>query len=344
MAAVAPGDVGLAKAAGGVSNGTCWCGSSGHWRPAPHAAYLICAACGTAVLRPEHHVDTGQVEREDDHLYGAGYWNEHMVKYGYPTIEERRRADIPERCQHWLKWLLEYKVPPGRLLEVGCSHGGFVKLASLAGFDALGMEMSPAVIGMARSWFGVEVLQGPLESVADPPRGLDAVLMFDVIEHFSDPLATMDGLSRCLADEGILVLQTPCFDKAHDPVSSFALMYKVPEHTFLFSRASIRQLLGRLGFTHVEEQAPLFPYDMFLFASRRPLQRQGMTRIADALSSTPNGRMALAMLDLRGQLEQTRAELAAVVADPSVRVGFRPMLRSLVRAFAKAIARRLGGG
>jgi hypothetical protein len=204
-----------------------------------------------------------------------------------------------------------------------------VKLLSVAGFDAHGMEMSPAVISRATEWFGIEVLQGPIEASESSLGAYDMILMFDVVEHLGNPRATLAKVVEHLTEDGVLVVQTP----RHAPgLDRSWQMYVAPEHTYLFTVEGLTELLATVGLHNVALEPPFFPTDMFLFASRQPLQRHSADAIASNLMGRPDGRMALTMLDMRQQLCAAREALQ----DPVGHVG----VRTLGRAFWKAVWRR----
>src|SRR4051794_28008156 len=95
----------------------CWCGSRD--LPSYSPEYRECRACGTLVssggLTPQEIVVV-----DDDHdFYGKTYWLGHQTaELGLPDIVRRARADLPERCMHWLRALLRCKHPPARILDV----------------------------------------------------------------------------------------------------------------------------------------------------------------------------------------------------------------------------------
>jgi len=292
---------------------------------------MVCLDCGTAKLRTG--LATGQdvVVDEKSHLYGDQYWHEHMPEHGCPPITSRARTDLVERAQYWLQKVLKYSLPPGRALEIGCAHGGFVKLLSSAGFEAIGMEMSPAIIELARGWFGVKVIQGPIEYTTQHLGAFDLILMFDVLEHLAAPVSSMTAILEHLSPTGVLVVQTPCYEYASDPTWR---MFHPPEHTFLFSRSSVSRLLRGLGLDHVQFEPPMFRDDMFLFASASPVNPLPAERVSDALLQTPEGRIVLAMQemyrDLRGLERMDLAE----------RFGARALGGALLKAVPRAIRRR----
>jgi SAM-dependent methyltransferase len=186
-------------------------------------------------------------------------------------------------------------LPPGRLLEVGCAHGALVKLLDLAGFEAVGMEMDDSIVRKARAWFDIEVVEGPVESMPEDTKKFDVVVMLDVLEHLPQPLDTVRAIVRLLKPDGLLVIQSPEYQK--DRKGSWQ-NFVVPEHLFLFTRESVCKLLREVGLDHVRFETPIFPNDFFLFASAQPFSPITVEKIEAALCSSADGRIALGMLDL----------------------------------------------
>jgi glycosyltransferase involved in cell wall biosynthesis/SAM-dependent methyltransferase len=255
----------------------CWCGAE---RLAPFGAgYAVCPECETLVRVDAPGERLALVTDEERDFYGRRYWFEHQRAMGLPDLETRCGDDLRGRCLHWLETVLRYKRPPARALELGSAHGAFVALLGWSGFQATGLEVSPWVAAWARERFGVEMLTGPLERQEIAPGSLDLVAAFDVLEHLEDPLGTVRRIGHLLAEDGVVVLQTPRrpadMDLAELERSGhrFAEML-LEEHLFLFSERGVRELLDRAGLAHVAFEPACFGhYDMFLVASKRPLVR-----------------------------------------------------------------------
>src|SRR5262245_36754290 len=181
----------------------CWCGGVLGKEIGRH--YRGCIECGAAVLvvsPPNEHFEVSDDELD---FYGRRYWNDYSLARGLPDIRERARGDLSERCLFWLERLLEIIRPPGRVLEVGCGHGGFVRLLQEIGFDAVGTELSGWVVEFAKREFKVPVLQGPLGTL-DLESGFTCIAAFDVLEHLSDPLDAARRCGELLAPHGVLLL------------------------------------------------------------------------------------------------------------------------------------------
>jgi SAM-dependent methyltransferase len=272
----------------------CWCGHP-HLEPFSEF-YRACRACGTLVSRAPYRAE----------IYGEDYWQGRQTeRHGLPDIRRRARLDLPERCTYWLRHLLSLRLPPGRVLEIGCAHGGYVALLGWAGFDAVGTEMSPGVAAIARELFGVRVVSGPVEQQDFKAESFDVIVLNDVIEHLPDPVATLTHCARLLAKNGLFVIQTPEYKEhmSYDELLASKDLFlkhmekKQDEHLFLFSRRSIQQLLSRVGFPLVAFASPIFPYDLFLSASRGAPAPIDAAAVEAALSGRPVGRLVQALLD-----------------------------------------------
>ena len=230
----------------------CWCGGPLGDAVAPH--YRRCTACGSAVLTPRPSAPHFDVVDDDVDFYGRSYWTDYAMARNFPTIDERARLDLSERCAFWVERALAVVEPPGRVLEIGCGHGGFVRLLRELGFDAAGTELSPWVADFARRRFDVPVLRGRLEDLALEP-GFRCIAAFDVLEHLDDPLDTTRRCRELLTCDGVLLVQTPCY-RGEGPEWS---MFQPDEHIHLLSERAVCLLLHRAGFASVSIQPSLFP-------------------------------------------------------------------------------------
>jgi 2-polyprenyl-3-methyl-5-hydroxy-6-metoxy-1,4-benzoquinol methylase len=258
-----------------------------------------------------------RVSDEEKDFYGKNYWFGHQEKdLNYPNILERAQDDLAGRCAHWLDILLQYKLPPGKILEVGSAHGGFVALLQWAGFKAAGLELSPWVVINAKENFGVPVFQGPVEDQDIESDSLDVIVMMDVLEHFPNPQGTLRHCLNLLKREGFFFIQTPrypegsSFEELVDQKNPFIEQLKGNEHLFLFSENSIREFFSRLGCEYVRFVPAVFPhYDMSLIASRKRLIKRSYKNIQKTLIKSPSGRLIQAFLRVKSNYQELRNEL-----------------------------------
>lgn len=96
--------------------------------------------------------------------------------------------------------------PGARVLDVGAGTGLLVAALLDVGFDATGSEPSAASSEAARA-AGLPVETMPLEDIEE--EGLDAVVLWQVLEHLEDPLAAIHRIRSWLKPRGALLIGVP---------------------------------------------------------------------------------------------------------------------------------------
>lgn len=329
------------------STRTCWCGNTDLRPFGPE--YGECPVCGTLVYLKDMPPEQLLVRDDEADFYGKKYWLEHQQDaFGNADIYTRARNDLTERNLHWLKALLKFRLPPARVLELGCSHGSFVALLRQAGYDAAGMEMSPWVVEFGQKTFGVPISVGPIENLNIAPGSLDVIALMDVLEHLPDPVATMACCLQLLKPDGLLLIQTPQFKEEMNYTALVAtkarfLEMLIPEeHIYLLSDRSVTRMFQQLGAEHIQFEPAIFGhYDMFFAVSRVPLQARAPEQVDSALLATPNGRLTLAMLDLRERELDLTQKLQESESDRAARW---TQIESLTKMVRELEADRLARG
>jgi 2-polyprenyl-3-methyl-5-hydroxy-6-metoxy-1,4-benzoquinol methylase len=309
-----------------ISTHPCWCGQTDLADFSPE--YFCCENCQTLVLKNWPEAEQFDVVQDESDFYGRGYYESHLPRdYGYPSLEKRARDDLNERCMHWMRTVLKYRLPPAWTLELGSAHGGFVALMRLAGFDASGLEISPWLVEYAKSTFGIPMLTGTVEKQNIEPGSLDLILHFDVLEHLPDPRATMQRCMDLLKPDGLMILQTPCFpagqtyEKMVRSKDRFLEQLKWAEHLYIFSRASIARLFLEVGAPFLYFERAIFDhYDMFAATSRRELTPHSEEEATEALLRRPEGRIVQALLDANAQYKELARRYDESDADREARL------------------------
>jgi len=230
----------------------CWCGNTAIGTFSPD--YLRCSACETLIASAILEANSLQVKDDDTDFYGRNYWFTHQEKdLNFPNILDRAQTDLVDRCLRWLNTILHYKLPPGKTLELGSAHGGFVALLRWAGFNATGLELSPWVAENSRIIFGIPTLLGRVENQNIESDSLDIIAMMDVIEHLPNPMETLRHCLKLLKSDGILFIQTPRFqeDKSFENLveqkDPFLEQLKANEHFFFIQQKFHPRFLFTVG-------------------------------------------------------------------------------------------------
>ncbi len=95
----------------------------------------------------------------------------------------------------------------GKLLEIGCAHGGFLEECKMLGWDVSGVEPSSHAVEVARSR-GLDVRCGSLGSVQLGEAEYDALVTLATIEHVPDPKQFLQTAADLLKPGGCVMLTT----------------------------------------------------------------------------------------------------------------------------------------
>jgi SAM-dependent methyltransferase len=152
---------------------------------------------------------------------------------------------VSERAGYFTRFLPGGRC--GRLLDVGASNGGFVRLMTELGWEAVGIEPDDRAAEVARSR-GLRVLTAGVETADLEPDSWDAVTLSHVLEHLPDPRAALTRLTACLKPGGVLVSISP------NPVGWLARAFgkhwrelDAPRHLVLPSPEGYRRMMAPLG-------------------------------------------------------------------------------------------------
>jgi SAM-dependent methyltransferase len=153
----------------------------------------------------------------------------------------------------------------GRLLDVGCSTGYFLNAARID-FEIHGVEPSRWACEYARTRLRLEVTPGTLEEARLGAGSFDVVTMIDVIEHLSDPQATLRAVASLLRPAGLLYVLTPNVRSLSARLLRSRWWGLRPAHLYYFSPATLTAMLGHAGFEVVllKSYGRIFTYRYWL--------------------------------------------------------------------------------
>ncbi|HEV7860909.1 MAG TPA: methyltransferase domain-containing protein [Pyrinomonadaceae bacterium] len=154
-------------------------------------------------------------------------------------------------------------LPTGsRILDVGCGSGWLSEYFARLGYDVTGIDISPALIEMARERlqnvpYGVDretplryrFLAHDIES-ALLDETFDAIICYDALHHFEDERAVLRNLAAMLEDGGTLFVlegeRPPAGSATEKELRGVMMEYETLESPF--SRDYLRALLVQHGF------------------------------------------------------------------------------------------------
>ncbi|MBI1952759.1 MAG: class I SAM-dependent methyltransferase [Candidatus Omnitrophica bacterium] len=202
--------------------------------------YRRCRDCG--LVYPSPRPNREQLERQ----YRTGRFTSVFSQMYLPSAEYRMSTIFRERvCD-----LIRPRVPAGRLLDVGCGSGHFLKVADSHGYEVYGVEPNPAMVRFANEELGLSrIRSGTLQEASFPKEFFDVVTAWDVLEHVEDPGHLLGEIRRVLKPGGWVFAYTENFDSFNVFVTGLYSEIVAPDvHIRHYSPATFTREFEKAGF------------------------------------------------------------------------------------------------
>jgi 2-polyprenyl-3-methyl-5-hydroxy-6-metoxy-1,4-benzoquinol methylase len=160
---------------------------------------------------------------------------------------------IELQTRHYL-FFKNFPLKQGKLLDIGCGSGGFLKKAEKLGFDVWGIDFDKKSIETAKKSGLKNVYPLSLEEfykfAKDKNLKFDIITFFEVLEHQDNPVKFIEMAKGLLSEEGYIAGSVPHRD------SIFINLYRgkydktdLPPHHFLrFSKKALINLFEKENF------------------------------------------------------------------------------------------------
>jgi SAM-dependent methyltransferase len=159
--------------------------------------YSRCPSCGFVYANPRH-PDPAQYNGAHNHALQDFYLSKQ-----YAPRHQRKYARLLRRFARYRR--------TNRILEIGCSTGGFCWRARHMGWQATGVEPVAAVadVGLER---GLDIRCAMFEETALPADTFDVVFSNAVLEHVASPTRVLREAWRILRPGGVVYADTVNID------------------------------------------------------------------------------------------------------------------------------------
>jgi len=199
-----------------------------------------CQGCGLVRLSPR------PTPEQIAGFYAKNYW------YAGGRMQELYRRIV---LRDHVRFAAQALPGKGKVLDVGCGGGLFLRMMKERGYDVLGLDFSAEAARVAQEQHGVRVLVGDLTSSGIASSSCDLVTMYHVVEHLPDPALYLRAAGDLLRPGGALIVQVPdrdCWEASLLGIHWTGL--DVPRHLHVFRTSDLCRLVRSCGFEVVREK------------------------------------------------------------------------------------------
>ena len=197
--------------------------------------YYKCNFCQVIFISP--------IPKDLKSYYGSKY-----CAYQQTTIDEIKKTTAGDQNK---LHVVQQAAKGEKLLEIGPGSGAFAYLAKQAGFVVDAIEMDTSCC---------EILENTIEinktinssDIAETLSNLnvkyDVIVMWQVIEHLTNPWEVFRKISETLAKGGVLILATPNPESLHFTIlKQYWMHVDAPRHITLIPQRTLVNFLSTLG-------------------------------------------------------------------------------------------------
>ena len=224
---------------------------------------------------------------------------EEIVENYRQVVDEAYLREEPARRELFEDFVsqIEAFAPSGkRLLEVGSNVGLFLAVAGEHGWRASGIEPSKWSVEEGLARFGVDLRQGTIEDLDAARDSADVIVMLDVLEHLTDPLAALKKLRGMINDEGLLVLSTVNLDGLHARLRNGHWPWFIRSHLHYFGQATLAAMLQRSGFRMVKWKIASRSFHLSYIAERALTSHGNAGALAGAITKVADPKLPVGWL------------------------------------------------
>lgn len=206
-----------------------------------------CRNCGLVFVRR-------QPDIRNEKFYDEGYYQGRSScktnLCNENVLDTKRIETRIDNCRGVVDMVLQKAFQPsGKWLDIGCGPGFLLSTVKERGWQVFGIEPSPFAAAYAKERFQISDVKNCSVETSDFPKDyFDVISMQHVIEHFSDPLASMKRIAIWLKKGGLLYLETP--DIASPIAKNERAGWehiKLPEHLFYFTPKTLTMIMNKIG-------------------------------------------------------------------------------------------------
>lgn len=202
--------------------------------------FVRCHQCGHVYVNPQFD-DKATAEHYND--------DSKTTELAHNFISSNKQMEVRGGLYEDFFSELKESIPSGKILDIGCSVGQFLKMGKDLGYEVLGLELNEGAAQYAEKNFGVKVERKLLNECNFQDNSFDIISMFGVIEHLPDPVGVMEDVYRILKPGGVFIGICPNVDSlVCMALHQLSRTFTGRLHLSYFSEKTLRYLFDKVGF------------------------------------------------------------------------------------------------
>lgn len=211
--------------------------------------YLQCRKCGLCFINPIPHFSKEQKDR-----LNTEEWGHNRLSLETFTMQLNAFRGIFQKQMY----IIERYTGKGRLLDVGCGNGSFLKVAAEMGWETYGLDISKLSASFVSEKLGLNCFHGLLEQTNFPDGYFHAIRLRHILEHQEDPSEFLKRIWYLLKDNGIVIIDVPNANGIYYWLKSllahlsgnpaYCLLLSRYTHLYAFSIKTLYKMMNKIGF------------------------------------------------------------------------------------------------
>ena len=246
--------------------------------------HVRCSNCGMVYVSP-------QIKASLLHdSYNEDDYTEHYRLKLIPSIEYRRNVLGSRKYNQ----IAAYFERPGSILDVGCGLGDLLSVFKANGWSCQGIEFNKFAANFGNTQFAVNIIAKSIFDFTPEDHQFDCIMLWGVLEHFSEPVAVLGKLYQLLKPGGLFVLEVPSADSVlvryfERYGGHIDRIIEGDRHIMLFSVRSLKEMTQRAGFKLVHLQSNGLDMDTLARLNKEACSAEFITRVQSSIDECLSG-------------------------------------------------------
>jgi 2-polyprenyl-3-methyl-5-hydroxy-6-metoxy-1,4-benzoquinol methylase len=229
----------------------CGSGDSEHYQrvwdrfdPARERRWSIvrCRGCGLLYLNPRP--SATQLARH----YESEEYDPFQGTRTDRSLWDRFYAASRSFALSWKRRTIEAYVEGGRILDIGCGTGEFLRYMQAAGWQVAGLEPDPRAARFAQERLRLPVTNAGVDELARMTGEWDVITFWHVLEHLPNPLDALKAAARLLAPARMILVAIPNPDSLDAGVYGYRwVAWDCPRHLVYFTSQTLSAAAEQIG-------------------------------------------------------------------------------------------------